>query len=213
MNGPAGRRRGPVDAGFTLIELLVVIVIIAILTSLVTVGVNAALNSSRHSSSEAMLGTIAGALETYRTRWGDYPPTSIDEIGGRSPNDLNTGGEALVACLSSTRKGGIVYQPSEEHYGNVDKDKASTNVTGWFFGDNELREFRDFFGNVITYVHGKDYAKPKSGVLKYKFADGGPEYTIAPEQSPVTKAFLNPGKFQLRTPGRDGKPGTGDDIR
>ncbi len=207
------RRRRNANTAFTLIELLVVIVIIAILTSLVTIAINAALTSGKASSSEAMLRQIEGALASYKTRWGDYPPSSIDELGGRSSNDVNSGAEALVAALSSRRRGGILYQPAEEHFGNADDDKASTNVTEWFFGDNALREYRDYFGFTIVYLHHRDYARPKASVTKYKFVSGGEEQKIAPDQSPATKTFVNPDRFQVRSAGKDGKPGTGDDIR
>jgi len=198
--------------GFTLIELLVVIVIIGILAGLVTVGVTAALNSSKASSSEAMVGTIAGALSQYRSRWGDYPYSTIDEMGGRSPNDLNNGVEALVAGLSSTRRGGALYQPAEEFFCNTDTDSTSANVTGWYFGDNQLREYRDYFGNVIVYLHNKDFARPKSGVTKYRYVLKGKDETIAPMKSEATKTFVNAGRYQLWSIGRDGKSGSADDL-
>jgi hypothetical protein len=36
---------------------------------------------------------------------------------------------------------------------------------------------------------------------------------MGPETNPATKTFYGAGRFQLRSAGRDGKPGTGDDIR
>jgi prepilin-type N-terminal cleavage/methylation domain-containing protein len=202
------------SSGFTLIELLVVICIIGILAAFLTVGVTAALNSSRFSSTEIMLNAISGALSKYQIQWGDYPPSTIDALGVRAPNAINNGAEALVACLSSKKKGGISYQPpSEEHFSNVDKDKTSTNVTGWFFGDNELREYTDFFGNVIAYLHHRDYKSPKPEVTLYRFAPESKECKIEAEKSPATKAYRNPDRFQLLSVGRDGKPGTGDDVR
>jgi hypothetical protein len=38
-------------------------------------------------------------------------------------------------------------------------------------------------------------------------------FTVTPDTNPATKTFSNPDKFQLRSVGKDGKPGTGDDIR
>jgi prepilin-type N-terminal cleavage/methylation domain-containing protein len=200
--------------GFTLLELLVVIVILSILAALATVGVNAALSASRANSTEAMIGTISGALASYRTRWGDYPPSSVDALGGRAPNDVNNGIEALVACLSSRKRGGVLYQPpGDESFGNADGDKVSANLTDWYFGDTQLREYRDFFGHTLIYLHHRDYARPGPGLVKYRFTDDGETLTVAPEQSPATKTFVNPDRFQLRSVGGDGKPGTADDIR
>jgi prepilin-type N-terminal cleavage/methylation domain-containing protein len=199
--------------GFTLIELLVVICIIAVLTGLVTVAVVGAMKTSKVNGTQQFLNQIEGALASYQVRWGDYPPTSIDDLGGRAPNDLNQGVESLVACLSSSRKGTVLFQPNEEHFANVDGDHADKNVTGWYFGDNELREYVDFFGFVIIYIHGKDFARPRAGTMKYRFFKGGEDVTVVAEQSPATKTYVNAGRYQLRSVGPDGKFGTPDDIR
>ena len=204
-----GRARG----GFTLIELLVVICIIAILTGLVTVAVVGMLKTSRVNSSQLFLQQIDGALTAYQTRWGDYPPSTIDDLGGRAPNDVNNGIEALVACLSSSKKGSVLFQPNEEHYANADGDRADKNVTGWFFGDNELREYVDFFGNTVAYISGREFARPKAGVLKVRVAKGAEDVEVKPEQSAATKTYVNAGRYQLRSAGPDGKFGTQDDIR
>jgi len=199
-------------SGFTLIELLIVICIIGILVALTTVGIVKAMDSARMSSTQTMLDSISGALAQYAQRWGDYPPTTIDELGARAPNDVNNGIEALVACLSSDLRGGILFK-NEDHLVNVDGDSASKNVTHWYFGDNQLREWVDEFGNVLIYMHHKDFAKPKSSMKQYRFAKDGEEYSVAPETNPATKTFSNPDRFQLRSVGKDGKPGTQDDIR
>ena len=199
-------------SGFTLIELLIVICIIGILVALTTVGIVKAMDSARSSTTQTMLDSISGALAQYAQRWGDYPPTTIDDLGARAPNDLNNGIETLVACLSSDLRGGILFK-NEDHLVNVDGDSASKNVTHWYFGDNQLREWVDEFGNVIMYMHHKDFAKPKSTMKQYRLVLGGEEYTVVPEKNPATKTFSNPDKFQLRSAGKDGKPGTQDDIR
>lgn len=202
-------RRG----GFTLVELLVVIVIIAILAGLVTVGLNAAMVNARTASTETFLQALTGACNQYAQRWGDFPPSTIDEVGGRAPNDLNNGVEALVACLASERRGGKLIAVDEEQYSNTDGDSASSNATGWFFGDTKLREITDKFGFALLYLHHRDFAKARPQVLKYKITPEGESVTIAPEKSAATSTYTGAGRFQLRSVGRDGKPGTGDDIR
>ncbi|HEX7900639.1 MAG TPA: prepilin-type N-terminal cleavage/methylation domain-containing protein [Planctomycetota bacterium] len=200
-------------SGFTLVELLVVICIIAILAGLVTVGLNAAMVNARTASTETFLQALSGACNQYSTRWGDFPPSTIDDVGGRAPNDVNNGIEALVACLASERRGGKLIAVDEEQYANADGDSTGANVTGWFFGDNKLRELTDKFGFGITYLHHRDFAKPRPQVLKYKVAPDGETVTIAPEKSAATSTWAGAGRFQLRSVGKDGKPGTGDDIR
>ena len=202
--------------GFTLIEILVVLVIISILASLISVGLMASIRNARISNTQAMLDTIDGVCSQYRVRWGDYPPSSLDRINVKVPNDTNNGIESLVACLSSKLKGGVLYQPpAEEQYVNTDGDKISSNPNDWFFGDSELREITDQFGYVLVYVHHRNYSKPKKDILSYKFlADKKVKpVDVQVYKSEATKAFWRPAKFQLWSVGNDGKPGTPDDIR
>jgi hypothetical protein len=117
-----------------------------------------------------------------------------------------------VACLSSNQRGGICYQPpNEAHYINIDEDEAPTNLTGWFFGDNALREYGDFWRHPIIYIHHRDYTKS----FTYKFLPGkkAPTHSIKAEKSKVTKTYANPGKFQIMSVGEDAKPGTEDDVK
>lgn len=206
------QRRNVRNSGFTLIELLVVICIIGILVALTSVGIVKALEAARANTTQTMLDSISGALAQYATRWGDYPPTVIDDLGARSPNDINNGVETLVACLSSDLRGGILFK-NEDHLSNVDGDSASKNVTHWYFGDNQLHEWVDEYGSVLIYMHHKDFARPRTNMKKYRFFKEGEEFSVPPETNPATKTFSNPDKFQLRSVGKDGKPGTGDDIR
>ena len=87
-----------------------------------------------------------------------------------------------------------------------------SNVTDWFFGDNQLREVTDFLGQVISYTHHREYGR-SSGKQKTKlFPESTKEITIEPAKSDVTKTYRNPGRYQVRSVGTDGKPGTGDDL-
>jgi len=202
------------ERGFTLIELLIVICIIGILVALTTVGIVKAMDSARTSSTQTMLDSISGALAQYAQRWGDFPPTTVDEIGLRAPNDVNNGIESLVACLSSQKRGGALFH-ADDQIMNVDGDSASggQKTTNWVFGDDQLREWVDNFGNTLIYMHHKDYAKPRSGMTLYRFSKDGEEFKIKPEENPATKTFTGAARFQLRSVGKDGKPGTGDDVR
>lgn len=205
--------------GFTLIELLVVVCIIGILVALTTVGIVKALDASRTNATQAMLDNISSALASYQTRWGDFPPSLVDEVGLKSPNDTNNGVECLVACLSSEKKGGVLFR-ADDQLTNVDNDTApnAKRTMKWVFGtddnpDNQLHEWMDQFGFTIWYMHGKDFAKPRRSLTQALFQAGGDPVTLGPEQNAATKTFHGAGRFQLRSVGRDGKPGTSDDIR
>jgi len=72
-----GRPR--IRQGFTLIELLVVIVIIGILASLIMVGATAARRTVRQGLIKTEITSVDGALEIYKTRYGEYPPDFSDK--------------------------------------------------------------------------------------------------------------------------------------
>lgn len=205
-------RRG----GFTLIELLVVIVILAILASLVAVASSVAITNGRIAKTETFLKGLAFACDTYAARWGDFPPSTIDDLGGRAPNASNNGIEALVACLASEKKGPRLLAAEGLNFANTDDDAATEEFRksmGWFFGDAKLREVTDPFGFVVTYLHRRDFDKPRAGLLPYRFSADGPLLPIAPEHDPSTNAWVGAGRFQLRSVGPDGLPGTSDDIQ
>ncbi|MDR1267956.1 MAG: type II secretion system GspH family protein [Planctomycetaceae bacterium] len=63
---------------FTLVELLVVVVIIGILSSLVTVGVMSAVQAAKRSKIAMEMHQITLALETYKNKFGEYPPDLWD---------------------------------------------------------------------------------------------------------------------------------------
>jgi len=201
--------------GFTLIEMLVVIAILGILMSLAVVGVSAALASAKVSKTEAIIEQLVSCLETYRfSRWGDYPPSTLGEFKTSMPNEINNGAEAMTACLASTQKGGsLLGNIRDDQYVNIDGDSTSRNITEWFFGDLSLREIADAYVQPLVYMNHKDYARAGPAIRRYRFDAGQPEVLIEPERSAATRTFLRPDKFQLFSVGRDGKPGTADDIR
>lgn len=201
-------------SGFTLLEILIVIVIIAILSSLLLWGVTAAIEAAKRSMTEGMVRSMTGALESYKSQYGDYPPSSLDRFKVQLPNDTNNGIEAMVACLETKNSGGPFYKPAEEGlWVNRDGDKVKKNVTNWFFGDNQLRELQDGFGFVLWYIHHGDYDKPEKHHLRVLHEKGGEKQTVKIYQSEKTKTYSNAGKYQLVSPGPDGKFGTEDDVR
>jgi general secretion pathway protein G len=61
--------------GFTLIELLVVIVILAVLIALLLPAINAAVRTARNAAVSAEINQLAQALESFKAKYGDYPPS------------------------------------------------------------------------------------------------------------------------------------------
>lgn len=193
--------------------MLVVIVILGILMSLAVVGVTSALRSARVTKTETLIESLAGNCETYRTRWGDYPPTTLAEFKIAMPNETNNGIEALTACLASRQKGEPLLTIRDDQFINVDQDSASRNITNWYFGDTQLREISDGFGFALAYMHWKDYEKPSAATRRIRVDPTSPEMSFDPVRSPSTKTFLRPHKFQIMSVGPDGKSGTADDVQ
>jgi prepilin-type N-terminal cleavage/methylation domain-containing protein len=204
--------------GFTLVELLVVVVILSLLASLMVVVVSEFLKDARVRATQSLIQDLSATLSAYRSRWGDYPPTSLEEFGVTLPNRTNGGGEALAACLGSELGGGTLWGPGrEDRYTNTDGDEAPRNVTKWFWQNLRLLEIKDSWDYPLSYIHHKDYAKgPFLYVLqpglKGKVAAG----SVCVDRSGVTNAPVHPSGFQIKSVGPDGKPGTpkepGDDV-
>ncbi len=70
--GPTARR------GFTLVEMLVVITIIGILASLGTVAVFEALKAAKRARIKVEITNLNSAIESYKLKFGDYPPSYIN---------------------------------------------------------------------------------------------------------------------------------------
>ncbi len=191
--------------GFTLIELLVVIVIIAVLACLTVVAVMHALVWAPEAATRAEIQAIRAACEQHRVKRGDYPPSTLARLGARGLNDTNNGIEALTACVS--RSGAILWERADA-YANTDADSAERKVVDWYFGDLELREITDAWGRPLVYTHHVDYPSPATVV----FVPGGERHAVRALRAASTGAYVHPGSFQLWSVGRDGIPGTADDI-
>lgn len=200
--------------GFTLLELLVVISIIAILSGLIIPNLVHSKKRANINKTKIELGQIAGAMQRYYMVFCDYPPTSLKKLNKHvSPNPINQGIESLVACLSTTSKGGpFLGQWKENRYTNLDKDKARTNLTNWWFGDKQLRELVDPWQNPFVYFHSRDY-EIASQYSKY-FNKYRKKFIALPQKSSKTNTWHNPLAFQLWSLGPNEKNNNGaeDDI-
>lgn len=75
------RRRAKIN-GFTLIELLMVISVILILAG-ITFGIARGVqNAQARSQAKAEMAVIAQALESYKSKYGDYPWVSLSSVNG-----------------------------------------------------------------------------------------------------------------------------------
>ncbi len=70
-HGPRTTRR----RGFTMIELLMVIIIIGILMALLLPAIQSAMRTARNAAVSSEINQLAQALENFKSRYGDYPPS------------------------------------------------------------------------------------------------------------------------------------------
>jgi general secretion pathway protein G len=63
--------------GFTLVEILIVVVIVIILASLLSAAALRAVSKSREVRNRHDISQLAGALETFKQKFGFYPPSRI----------------------------------------------------------------------------------------------------------------------------------------
>lgn len=198
--------------GFTLVEILVVLIIVSILAAMISAAVVSALRGSKRKASEATARTLEAAAERYKNGFAVLPPTDLSKMfrNTPSPNPTNTGIEALVACLSTTRKGGPFYQPPSEAKGfvNADGDTVGKVPTDPYYKTTALLEYADSWGNPFVYVFSKDYASSVQVMLL-----GGAKATWKVPLLGTTKSFPNAFGCVIVSAGPDGVLGTDDDVK
>ena len=95
--------------GFTLIELMIVIAIIIILAAIAIPNYLRMTDRAKKSAIESDLKSLATALETFKTDWGEYPGDGWDTMKA----ELTAGTEATKNVTTATNllgeDGGIVY--------------------------------------------------------------------------------------------------------
>ncbi len=199
------------QSGFTLVELLVVIAIIGVLAGLGSQMMGYSIRKSNVSAAESEIQRLMLGVESYTLDHGDFPPTSMEEEYGFSGNGLDCGNESMVAHLASRAKGRTYFDFTEEYLENQDADTLdSKNVEqiSWIFGDNQLREYVDPWGNPYVYIHNRDYGR------EFSVTGDGKPVIVGAGQSDKTATFHEPLRFQIWSAGPDGvhENGKGDDV-
>ncbi|MCA8962320.1 MAG: type II secretion system protein [Planctomycetes bacterium] len=197
------------SAGFTLVELLVVLAIIAALAGLLTPAIHYARVKSKRDTTSNLIQQLTLAAESYNGDWGDYPPTTLEGYGVYG-NGVNDGIESFLAHVTSRRKGGPYFDYKEDSLANLDEDTLGVGEVraelDWVFGDDQLREIIDSFGNPLVYVHNADYERA------YKIClgdDPARKLTVRAGRSAKTATYHEPTRFQLWSIGPNSESETG----
>jgi prepilin-type N-terminal cleavage/methylation domain-containing protein len=202
---------------FTLVEVLVVIAIIVVLMGIMFPVVTGMLGEGDKAKSASLVQQLSLAIEAYEGHMGDAPPSSwkrFGTIGGKArpykglkppSNSVNTGAECLFVALTAEVQGVAAFEWEADHFDNIDGDKVG-GVTGWDFGD-ECNEIVDAWGQPIIYIHNRDYGKK----FKIELPDGE-TVEVQALKSKKLKGYYKKRSYQLFSLGKDGLPGTSDDL-
>jgi len=199
-------------SGFTLIELLAVILILSILAVILISNLRGATEAAKTQTGAQLLAKLGAAIESYQNEFGGYPASSFAPGQEVSNDGENVGIEALVVALFSRKweAGGLLAEVKDALV-NTDGDSSSKQLTD--FGNRQLFEIPDPWGNPIAYIERTDY-----GVTgrPYHTYDGktGEENPTSPTafKNPRTGLYYQSESFQLTSAGPDGQFGTEDDI-
>ena len=123
--------------GFTLIELMIVIAIIIILAAIAIPNYLRMTERAKKAALESDLKSLATALETFHTDWGQYPATGWDNMkaeltGKAAAGGINVAGEYNLLG----EEGPIVYiteaaVEAVETKADISKDYATNADTGF----------------------------------------------------------------------------------
>lgn len=198
--------------GFTLIELLMVIAVILILAG-ITFGISRGVqNAQARAKAKAELAVISQALETYKSKHGDYPWISVSDVSNSTQTKNAAHGvmKTLVGWQSVTgtqvgdadSETGVIFKKQKS---TLDVSKLSLSQD-WPTSNTEASPslntyFIDPWGNAYVYI----YKNPSSAttwerfgyILFSKGADGKASSTGITESTgeivtnPVGSSFRN----------------------
>jgi general secretion pathway protein G len=132
------RRRVFQRGGFTLTELLVVILILALLISLLLPAINGALRTARNAAVSAEINQLAQALESFKSKYGDYPPSRF--LAVENGNYSQYFGSNLLLNQSLTASGSAIDPTSP----------GTGDITLGTLAQRSVTALRKFFPRVNT---------------------------------------------------------------
>ena len=199
-------------AGFTLIELLTVMLIIAILVAVLVTQLGDSTRAVMTEKCRTDLLTLQSAIKAYATDNGSPPPSSFAPAQEVGNDGVNVGIEALVVALFSKEynAGGLLNELRDTVI-NSDNDRSTKQLTD--FGNRDLKEIADPWGNPIAYIERADYGVTNRRYLTIESATGQEIESIPLAfKNPTTGQYYASSEFQLISAGEDGRFGTEDDI-
>lgn len=199
-------------AGFTLIELLAVLLILSILVGVLVTQLRDAEGAARVQMATTDLAKLEAAVRSYASENGGAPPSSF-QAGQEVANDgANVGIEALVVALWSKKyEAGGLLEDVRDKLVNTDGDRSTKQLTD--FGNRDLLEIPDPWGNPLAYIEHADYDLGNRRYLTIDLETGQETESVPLAfKNKSTGQYYSPNGFQLISAGPDGVFGTEDDI-
>ena len=204
------------ENAFTLIEVLVVVSILGVLMGLVSVLVmRSGSHQATNDAKQLVEAYLPNMVERYYAEFNKWPPMTIKELNRTKAwrdiavpdNSTNECIECLVVALrhpdfTARLEDGDI--PGKDPFGNTDEDIFTQVPHGSSKAD--AMEIIDPWGNPVVYIHKNNYAQP----VEIINAAGDPVEVSAMKNA--DGVYYNQNKFQIICLGKDGQPGTGDDI-
>ena len=144
---PARRRR----TGFTLVELLVVITIIGILIALLVPTIGGAVQRANEARVAGDINTQGAALNNFKTKYGDYPPSRIILAESGAYNIANPPASPLAYYGiqgPGDSSGSMSYSQNYPNIGNGTFAAPDNDVTYTTLAQRSIQKLRQFFPKV-----------------------------------------------------------------